>query len=382
MKKRILGSGAVAVAAVGLVSFVWVARPAAQGFGGPNQAVIAKAEAAPTPRMSDGHPSLTGFWAGGGAGENGTPDAPTDNPGTAVAGGDTFSTSGTNDVTRTADGSVFFSYAGADGGTEAAVDGYAVHPQTTAPYKTEYLAKVKQIVAAQYGRTNANDPNDACEPAGVPRASFGGFVVSSPQAVAILYEATPGPYYRLVYTDGRDHPKDWDTSYMGHSIGHWDGDTLVVDTVALDDTTWLAGPGDSIHSDKEHVVERWTRKGNVVTVDTTVEDPVMFTKPWVLNTKHVMLNTGNPDTYGNTIIPAMCNTNDHAHWVTNDKYVCNWCNSGAVYGETGADANKLTVPDDCRGRTGVVGSCQQENRAVATGKKAAPAATAPAAAGQ
>ena len=62
---------------------------------------------------------------------------------------------------------------------------------------------------------------------------------------------------------------------MGHSIGHWEGDTLVVDTVGLDETTWLQGPGASLHSDKEHVVERWTRKGNQVTVETTVEDPIM-----------------------------------------------------------------------------------------------------------
>jgi len=366
MNSRIWRFGLMAVVVACVVSFIWVSIPAAQNFGGPDPAVVAKAEAMPTPRMSDGHPNLTGFWAGGGQGEDGaTPDAPAP----TTAGSDQFSRSGNNEVTRTADGSVFFSYAGANGGTEVAADGYAVHPRTTAPYKAEYLAKVKQIVAAQYGRTNVNDPNDFCTPAGVPRASFSGFVVSSPQAVAVLYEATPGPYYRLIYTDGRDHPKDWDTSYMGHSIGHWDGDTLVVDTVALDDTTWLAGPGDSLHSDKEHVIERWTRKGDVVTVDTTVEDPVMFTKPWVLPTKHVMLNTGNPDTYGNTIIPAMCNTNDHAHWVTNDKYLCNICVANSVYGETGADADKLTVPQDCRNAKGGASPCQ----APAGQKPAAPA---------
>jgi len=373
MNKRILGSGLVALAVIAILSFVLTSMPAAQGRGGGNQAAIAKAQAMPTPRMPDGHPSLTGMWGGGGAGENGTPDTE-DVAQPTGTGSDAFSTSGIHDITRTADGSVFFSYAGADGGTEAAVDNYAVHPQTTAPYKPEYLAKVKQIVAVQYGRTNVNDPNDYCKPAGVPRASFGGFVVSSPEATAIMYEASPGPYYRIVYTDGRGHPTDWDTSYMGHSIGHWDGDTLVVDTVALDDTTWLSGPGDSIHSDKEHVVEKWTRKGNDVVVDTTVEDPVMFTKPWVLNTKNVVLNTGNPDVYGNTIIPAMCNTNDHAHWVVNDTYVCNWCNPNSVYGEQGADAGKLTVPDDARKRVGAPGAA-----AGGRGRGGAAAAPAPAA---
>jgi hypothetical protein len=354
MKNHVVGSSIAAIALVCVFSLIWVSIPAAQNFG-PNQAAVAKAESASTPRMSDGHPSLTGFWAGGGQGEDGTPEAPADEAGGA---GDSFSRSGIHEITRTQDGSIFFSYAGANGGTEVGDDGYAVHPQTNAPYRPEYLAKVKQILSVQYGRTNVNDPNDRCTPAGVPRAGFGGFVVSSPEAVAVMYEASPGPYYRIVYTDGRGHPKDWDTSYMGHSVGHWDGDTLVVDTIALDDTTWLAGAGDSIHSDKEHVVEKWTRKGNSVTVDTTVEDPVMFTKPWVMNTRHVLLNTGNPDTYGNTIIPSMCNTNDGGHWVVTDKYVCNWCNKGSVYGEQGAAADQYTVPEDCRTAKGDQSPCQ------------------------
>jgi hypothetical protein len=357
MTKRILGYGVAAIAVMSVLSFVLVSRPAAQGFGQEDQAAIAKAKAAPTPRMPDGHPNLTGFWGGGGAGEGGTPDAANAETGEAAApaGSDEFTRSGTHEITRTADGSVFFSYAGANGGTEAGVDGYDARPKVTAPYKPEYLAKVNKILAVHYGRTNIYDPNDACEPAGVPRASFNGFVVSSPEATAIMYEATPGPYYRIVYTDGRKHPSDWDTSYMGHSIGHWEGDTLVVDTVALDDTTWLQNAGNSIHSDKEHVVERWTRKGNVVTVETTVEDPVMFTKPWVLPTRNIMLNTGNPDTYGNQIIPSMCNTNDHAHWVVNDKYVCNWCAPESLYGGT---SDKLTVPSDCRNAKGVASPCQ------------------------
>jgi len=375
MSKRILGSGLVAVAVVGVLSLVFVSIPAAQNFGQQNEAAVKTAEAAPTPRMANGHPSLTGFWAGGGAGEGGTPDAAGAESGDATpVAGDSFTRSGDHEITRTPDGSVFFSYAGANGGTEAGVDGYNARPKTTAPYKPEYQAKVDKILAVHYGRTNIYDPNDECKPAGVPRASFGGYIVSSPEATAIMYEATPGPYYRIIYTDGRKHPTDWDTSYMGHSIGHWEGDTLVVDTVALDDTTWLQGAGNSIHSDKEHVIERWTRKGNAVTVETTVEDPVMFSKPWVLPTRKVMLNTGNPDTYGNTIIPSMCNTNDKGHWVVNDKYVCNWCAPESLYDANGSD--KLTVPADCRNARGVKSPCQPE--AATDPRLTAPRAAAPA----
>jgi hypothetical protein len=368
MSKRNLRYGFLAVGVAGLASLVWVARPAAQGFGGPAPEAVAKAEAAATPRMKDGHPNLTGFWAGGGQGEDGTPDAPQD-----AGDSNAFTRSGIHEITKTPDGSIFFSYAGANGGTEAAADGYTAVPKVTAPYKPEYMAKVQKILGVQYGRTNVNDPNDSCEPSGVPRDGFGGFVVSSPEATAIMYEASPGPYYRIVYTDGRPHPTDIDTSYMGHSIGHWDGDTLVVDTVALDDTTWLQNAGNSIHSDKEHVIEKWTRKGNAVTVETTVEDPVMFTKPWVLGARKVLLNTGDPSTYGNTIIPAMCNTNDHSHWVVNDKYVCNYCNSESVY-DKNASKDELTVAKDCRNPKGVASPCQAP-----AGQKPAATAAAPAA---
>ena len=322
----------------------FVSMPAAQTsvpsndkhtFTPPPRRINGDPSALPTPRMSDGHPSLTGFWPGGAPAA--TDANPTAAPAAAAPAGAAAAAPVRNnnptvhELTRTADGSLFFSYAGANGGNgELGVNTY---DKITAPYKPEYLAKVQKIVSAEYGFENPNDPALDCKPAGVPKASFGGFVVSSPEAVAILYEASPGPYYRVIYTDGRTHPTDWDTSYMGHSIGHWEGDTLVVDTVALDDTTWLGGPGSSLHSDKEHVIERWTRKGNQVTIETTVEDPVMFTKPWVMPVRRVTLMTDDPNIYGNSIMPSMCNTSDKAHFVTTDKFVCNWCNPASLYGE-------------------------------------------------
>src|SRR6185436_10643086 len=143
-----------------------------------------------------------------------------------------------HELTRTADGSLFFSYAGANGGVGAVEDRTGPNSvPITAPYKTEYKAKAQGIIDNQngWGGPNVLDPNLDCKPAGVPRASFGGFVVANPKAIVLTYEASPGPYYRIIYLDGRPHPTDYDTSYMGHSIGHWDGDTLVVDTVGLDE---------------------------------------------------------------------------------------------------------------------------------------------------
>lgn len=329
MKSHIIGYSVVAVVALCVLSLVLVSMPAAQTQPAAAQgraAAIAKAEAAPTPRLSDGHPDLGGYWAGGFAVENNAP----------------------HETTRAADGSIFFDYAGPNGGTEAAEDGYGTEkPTIRAPYKPEYRVKVQKIIDAQWGRTNVNDPDLDCKPAGVPRASFGGFVVASPRAVAIMFEASPGPIYRIVYTDGRQHPKDLDTSYMGHSIGHWEGDTLVVDTVALNDETWLGGAAASLHSDKEHVIERWTRKGSVVTAEATVEDPVMFTKPWVLAARSVTLAPPDPDV--NYMQPQMCIGLDKTHFRTDDQYKCNWCAPESLYG---GSSDQLSVAPENRLKNG------------------------------
>src|SRR5262249_43234243 len=131
MRNRVL----IALAFVCMLSLaLFVSRPAAQGFGGPSPEVLAKAEAAPTPRMANGHPSLTGFWAGGGVGEDGAPPVTgAESGGSTSTSSDEFSRSGLHEVTKTADGSVFFSYAGANGGTEVGADGYTAMPTITAP---------------------------------------------------------------------------------------------------------------------------------------------------------------------------------------------------------------------------------------------------------
>jgi hypothetical protein len=135
-----------------------------------------------------------------------------------------------------------------------------------------------------------------------------------------------------------------DTSYFGHSTGHWEADTLVVDVVGLNDETWLSsGAGGtkytSIHSDQEHVVERWTRKGDELTYQATVEDPVMLTKPWVLSPRHARIAPA--DDY---IQPQMCVSNDKGHIIKpseTDKFVCGWCQKDpdSVYGKGAASAS-------------------------------------------
>jgi hypothetical protein len=85
---------------------------------------------------------------------------------------------------------------------------------------------------------------------------------------------------REVWMDGRSHPSDLSPSYMGHSIGKWEGETLVVDTIGFNDKTWLDRVGHR-HSEDLHVVERFHRVDHeTLRDDITVEDPKAFTKPW------------------------------------------------------------------------------------------------------
>ena len=115
-------------------------------------------------------------------------------------------------------------------------------------YKPEYMAKVKQVAASMYNGTSALDPQMDCRPMGIPRAGIGSMqVVQTPQQIAILYEGAPSSVFRIIYMDGRSHPADLDTTFMGDSIGHWEGDTLVVDVDGLNDETRLEGGARARH---------------------------------------------------------------------------------------------------------------------------------------
>jgi hypothetical protein len=116
--------------------------------------------------------------------------------------------------------------------------------------------------------------------------------------VLLLYQVDAGigdqpGSFRLVPIDGRPHNPDADPSYFGDSVGHWEGDTLVVDVTKLNDETWLAG-GDGgsgyFHTDALHVVERYTRVGDTLRWEATAEDPGVLTKPWVITPRTEILS--------------------------------------------------------------------------------------------
>jgi hypothetical protein len=132
-------------------------------------------------------------------------------------------------------------------------------------------------------------PNDdptgfQCLPSGIPRQTFAPYpiqFVQTPKQIVILYEYEH--FFRVIPVDGRGHPANPEPSWMGHSVGRWDGDTLVVDTVGLNDKTWLDAGG-HMHSDQLHVVERY-RLQDAQTIDweVTIDDPKIFTKPWAVS---------------------------------------------------------------------------------------------------
>ena len=180
------------------------------------------------------------------------------------------------------------------------------------------MARVRKIAATQFGGTTPLDPVHDCRPLGVPRAGVNGVhIVQTDKVVAVLYESAPYSTFRLIYTDGRQHPKDLETSWWGHSVGHWDKDTLVVDVIGVTDETWVGGGGavgrnmyTSIHSDRMRVVERWAREGDVLTYEATVDDPVAFTKPWVITPRRV--RHAGPD---QEFVESICTANYKEHLV-------------------------------------------------------------------
>ena len=128
---------------------------------------------------------------------------------------------------------------------------------------------------------DTNDPVYQCLPPGTPRIYFHPRpfeIIHTPGRVLISYEYQQ--LLRAIYTDSRPHRTDLAPSWMGDSIGHWEGDTLVVETVNFNDTTWIDRRGVP-HSDQLQVEEHFHRNddGQLI-IDITVNDPIAFTAPW------------------------------------------------------------------------------------------------------
>jgi hypothetical protein len=128
------------------------------------------------------------------------------------------------------------------------------------------------------------EPHTRCHASGVARqfqTPYGVDFVHMPELQRTYIFDVGGPHtFRIIYMDGRAHPADWEPTNYGHSVGHWQRDTLVVDTVGFSEDFWIDRTG-LPHTEKLHTVERFTRTDfNTIKYEVLIDDPSVYTKPW------------------------------------------------------------------------------------------------------
>ena len=129
-------------------------------------------------------------------------------------------------------------------------------------------------------RKAGDDPEANCLPTGVPRRDpYPWRMLQTPTHTFMLFEGNIHSY-RQIFMDGRTHPADLDPTWYGHSVGKWEGDTLVVDSVGFNDKFWFDFIG-TPHTEKLHTIERYTRTNmGTLVIETTIDDPGAYTKPF------------------------------------------------------------------------------------------------------
>ncbi len=261
-------------------------------FKEPPPEAVAEAKKAPTPKMADGHIDLTGFWGPAGWGY-------------AVTQGKV-----------TSDGKTAFTQRQEEGPVQTKEKAEQLKKRMEGsnlpPYRPELVAKVKNFADHQ----STMDPAFTCEPKGFPRVGPPTEIVATSKTIAFLYDTVNSSEqnaFRVISLDGRGHDITLNPSYYGDSIGHWEGNTLVVDVTNFVDDTWLSQNG-TIHSDAMHVIEKLTREGNVITWEISIEDPKVFTRPWVYS-RHLVHGLAS----GHALEEAPCVEHDRTHLVNTDR---------------------------------------------------------------
>ncbi len=151
------------------------------------------------------------------------------------------------------------------------------------PGRPEPLPWAEKLFQERVANNSKDAPGARCLTRGVTAAGglFPYKLVQTPKLLVMLFEDDI-PSHRQVFLDGRGHPKDPNPTWMGHSIGRWDGDTLVVDTVGFNDRSWL-DPAGHAHTEQMHIVERMRRPDlGHLEIEFTIEDPGALAKPWVI----------------------------------------------------------------------------------------------------
>jgi hypothetical protein len=161
-------------------------------------------------------------------------------------------------------------------------------PKIVEPVEPVLLPRAA-VIAKEWMATNAKDlPSARCLPnvVGLLGIVDVNKVVQTSSLLVILYQIDPADY-RQVFLDGRGHPKNLDPTWKGHSVGKWEGDTLVVDTIGFNDKSWITDslPAVFPHTEMLHVVTRLRRPDLAhLEADVTFDDPRSFAKPWTLKT--------------------------------------------------------------------------------------------------
>jgi len=257
----ILATGSALVVALTLPSFAQNGAPIPPPNGAPGAGKAgggrgggrgrggkARPPAGPTPHWPDGHvnlgplPGQKGLWEGGAGATLATnPPGGLDNPGMYLP-------------------------------TNLKISEVPFQPWARAIY--EYRQE----------QTTKDDPHVRCKPSGGPRmfhTPYGMEFLDEPELKRVYITGVGGPHtWRVIYMDGRDHPKDLDPSFSGHSVGRWDGDSLVVDTVGFNEKFWLTREGIP-STEFLHLTERFTRTDyDTLKYEATIDDPGAYTATW------------------------------------------------------------------------------------------------------
>jgi hypothetical protein len=201
--------------------------------------------AAPAPRSLDGRPDLSGIWA----------------VECNVYGRDSCFTK-----------SIFFDLA-----------------KDLKPEEVQMTPWAAAISAQRQSRNHVDDPYGYCMPPGFPRIDYAGGtfkILPGAGVTAFLYETLVGLMFRQIFTDGRPLPAAPEPSWLGYSVGRWDGDAFVVDTFGLKDGGWIDTQKGRPNSDALHVTERFRRTDfGHMDLAITIDDPKAYLKPWTARTK-------------------------------------------------------------------------------------------------
>jgi len=149
-----------------------------------------------------------------------------------------------------------------------------------------------------------------CRSPGLPRIGPPDKIVQRPGQVVFLYDDVSGSFWRIIPTDGRAHRTDVEDSTLGDSVGHWEGDTLVIDATHFTDETWLTDNG-AFHTSDMHVTERLWRDADTLHWEALVEDPKVLAEPWKATPRVAHLSTVE------LVEPTPCIDQDISHVVDN-----------------------------------------------------------------